>query len=131
MYAYLKSKISNSWGWGWIGDCDNKEMAGILDVQYTAVFTMDDTGDLPEAEFLYTGDENKLKNIKQSGALGPDIVWSRVLHAMADIMAGSLAVIYNKLMEEWGGCPSSGRWSMCAPSSREPMMPLPSSAWRW
>ena len=96
---------------------DNKVMAGILNAQYTAVFTREDTGDLPEAESLYTGNdpltdirfereevEKKLKNIKQSGAPGPDKVWSRVLHDMADILAGPLATIYNKLMEEGGQC---------------------------
>ena len=36
---------------------DNKVMAGILNAQYTAVFTREDTSDLPEAKSLYTGND--------------------------------------------------------------------------
>jgi hypothetical protein len=131
-YAYMKSKTSNRVSVGpLVGEggmvTDNKEMAGILNAQYTAVFTREETGVLPEAESLYTGDdpltdirfereevEKKLKNIKQSGAPGPDKVWSRVLHDMADILAGPLATIYNKLMEE-GGVPLIWRMANVCP----------------
>ena len=131
-YAYMKSKTSNRVSVGpLVGEggmvTDNKEMAGILNAQYTGVFTREETGDLPEAEILYTGDEpltdirfereeveKKLKNIKQSGAPGPDKVWSRVLHDMADTLAEPLAAIYNKLMEE-GGVPLIWRMANVCP----------------
>ena len=117
-YAYLKSKTSNRVGVGPLrGEdglvSDDKEMAGILNAQYSSVFTSEDLTNMPEPETLYTGDdpltdvrfevgevEKKLKNIKASGAPGPDRLWSKVLHDMADVLAGPLAIIYNRLMEE-------------------------------
>ena len=121
-FSYMRTKTANRVSVGpLLGEgglvSDSKEMAGILNAQYTGVFTREDTGDLPEAEKLYTGNEpltdirfvskeveTKLRNIKQTGAPGPDKVWSKVLHDMADILAEPLAAIYNKLMEE-GGVP--------------------------
>ena len=47
----------------------------------------------------------KLKNIKASGAPGPDKVGSRVLHDMVEILATPLTIIFNRLMEE-GGVPA-------------------------
>jgi signal recognition particle subunit SEC65 len=134
-YSYLKSKTSNRVSVGpLMGEdglvTDSKEMASILNAQYTSVFTREDTTNMPGPEYLFTGDdpltdvrfekeevEKKLKNIKASGAPGPDKVWSRVLHDMADILAGPLTIIFNKLMEEGVSRPY-GDWPMSAPSSR-------------
>ena len=131
-YSYLKSKTSNRVSVGpLMGEeglvTDNKEMAGILNAQYTSVFTSEDMTNLPDPEVLFTGDdrladirfgveevEKKLKNIKANGAPGPDRVWSKVLHSMADILAGPLAIIYNKLMEE-GGVPCIWRMANVCP----------------
>ena len=35
---------------------DDKEMAGILNAQYTSVFTSEDLNNMPEPEILFTGD---------------------------------------------------------------------------
>jgi ribonuclease P/MRP protein subunit RPP40 len=117
-YAYLKSKTCNRVSVGpLIGEeglvTDDKGMAGMLNAQYTSVFTSEDTTNMPDPEFLYTGDdplsevrfereevEKKLRNIKASGAPGPDKLWSKVLHDMADVLAGPLTIIFGKLMEE-------------------------------
>ena len=48
--------------------------------------------------FERDGVKKKLKNIKASGAPGPDKVWSRVLHDMAEILATPLTIIVNRLM---------------------------------
>jgi hypothetical protein len=84
------------------------------DPQYTSVFTRGDTTNMPEPEYLFTGDdpltvlslkreevEKKLKNIKASGAPGPHKVWSRVLHDMAVLLAGLLTIT------DGGSAPSS------------------------
>ena len=117
-YSYLKSKTSNRVSVGpLVGRegivTDNREMAEILNAQYTGVFTREDTTNLPDPEHLFTGEdpltevefkreevEKKLKNIKADGAPGPDKLWSKVLHDMADLLAGPLTTIYSKLMEE-------------------------------
>ena len=117
-YAYLKSKTCNRVSVGPLrGEeglvTDDKGMAGMLNAQYTSVFTSEDTTNMPDPEFLYTGDdplsevrfereevEKKLRNIKASGAPGPDKLWSKVLHDMADVLAGPLTIIFGKLMEE-------------------------------
>ena len=106
---------------------DDKEMAGILNAQYTSVFTSEDLTNMPEPEVLFNGDgrltdmrfgveevKKKLRNIKADGAPGPDKVWSKVLHSMADILAGPLATIFNKLMEE-GSVPCIWRMANVCP----------------
>ena len=42
----------------------------------------------------------KLSGLKPSAAPGPDKVWARVLHSLADVLAEPLAYVYNKLLEE-------------------------------
>ena len=131
-YSYLKSKTSNKVSVGPLVGEDglvtgNKEMAGILNAQYTRVFTREDTTHLPEPEHLFGGDmpltevefrkedvEKKLRNIKATGAPGPDKVWSKVLHDMADLLAGPLTIIYNRLMQE-GDVPGIWRWANVCP----------------
>ena len=131
-YAYLKSKTCNRVSVGPLRGEDglvtgNKEMAGILNAQYTSVFTSEDMTNLPEPEVLVTGEDRlcdmrfgveevqkKLRNIKTCGAPGPDRVWSKVLHSMADILAGPLAIIYNRLLEE-GMVPNIWRMANVCP----------------
>ena len=147
-YAYLKSKTSNRVGVGPLMGAeglvsDDKEMAGILNAQYTSVFTSEDLTNMPEPEVLFTGDgrltdmrfgveevKKKLRDIKANGAPGPDKVWSKVLHSMADILAGPLAIIFNKLMEEgsvpciWGManvCPIFKKGSKGDPANYRPV----------
>ena len=125
-YSYLKSKTCNRVSVGpLMGEeglvTGSSEMAGILNAQYTSVFTSEDMTNLPDPEVLFTGEDRladlrfeveevqkKLKKLKSCGAPGPDRVWSKVLHSMADILAGPLAIIYNKLMEE-GNVPNIWR----------------------
>ena len=117
-YSYIKSKTSNRVSVGPLVGEDglvsgNKEMAGMLNAQYTSVFTREDTTNLPDPEHLFRGDHplsevrftseevrKKLRKIKATGAPGPDRVWSKVLHDMADLLAEPLSIIYNRLMEE-------------------------------
>ena len=131
-YAYMKSKISNRVSVGPLkGEgglvTDSKGMAEILNRQYTSVFTREGLEDMPEAEALYTGDSpledvgfereevvKKLRNIKQTGAPGPDLVWSKVLHATAEHLGEPLALIFNKLMRE-GEVPSVWRRANVCP----------------
>ena len=138
-YAYLKSKTSNRVGVGPLMGAeglvsDDKEMAGIVNAQYTSVFTSEDLTNMPEPEVLFNGDgrltdmrfgveevKKKLKNIKADGAPGPDRVWSKVLHSMADILAEPLAIIYNKLMGE-GNVPCI--WRMAKSSACTSIRPI-------
>ena len=131
-YSYLKSKTSNRVGVGpLLGEeglvTDDKEMAGILNAQYTSVFTSEDTTSMPEPELLYTGGnplnvvrfereevEKKLRKVKSSGAPGPDGLWSKVLHDMAEVLAVPLTIIFNRLMEE-GGVPQIWRMANVCP----------------
>ena len=54
---------------------------------------------LTEVSFEREEVEEKLKKTKASVAPGPDKVWSRVLRDMADLLAGLLTIIFNKLIE--------------------------------
>ena len=92
---------------------DSLEMANILNSHYCRSFTKEDLSQVPKAEKLYQGEEplvkvvftreevkKKLLELRPDSAPGPDRVWTKVLHRLADTIAAPLAVIYAKLMEE-------------------------------
>ena len=146
-YSYLKSKTCNRVSGGpLMGEeglvTGSSEMAGILNAQYTSVFISEDMTNLPDPEVLFTGEdrladlrfeveevEKKLKNLKSCGAPGPDRVWSKVLHSMADILAGPLAIIYNKLMEE-GNVPNIWRMANVWPIFKNSEVGSDKHVWR-
>ena len=70
---------------------------------------------IPEAEQQYCGEDpltnvtftrdkvkEKLSRLKPSAAPGPDKVWAKVLHNLADVLDEPLSHVYSKLLEE--GC---------------------------
>ena len=92
---------------------DSEKMASVLNAWYCSVFTSEDLTNIPEAEKLYTGDDplstvhftagkvkKKLENLKPTSAPGPDKVWARVLHDLADALALPLAIVFTRCMEE-------------------------------
>ena len=92
---------------------DSEKMASVLNAWYCSVFTSEDLTNIPEAEKLYTGDDplstvhftagkvkKKLENLKPTSAPGPDKVWARVLHDLADALAHPLAIVFTRCMEE-------------------------------
>ena len=117
-FSYMKSKTSNKVSVGpLVGEdgivTDDEEMARLLNLQYCNVFTREREDNMPEPEILYRGDDplcditfssedvrRKLGGLKPSTAPGPDGVWTRVLHSMADSLSGPLSVIYCKLFQE-------------------------------
>ena len=60
------------------------------------------TGDRPVEEVNFTGDKvkKKLSALKPSAAPGPDGVWTRILHQLAEPLSGPLALIFSKLFQE-------------------------------
>ena len=44
--------------------------------------------------------KKKLAGLKPSSAPGPDKVWAKVLHSLADALAAPLATVYSKLLQE-------------------------------
>ena len=77
------------------------------------MFTREDLSDMPSVENLYHGEEYlssvnftaekvkaKLKKLKPTSAPGPDRVWTKVLHDLAEVLASQLATIYTKLLEQ-------------------------------
>ena len=75
----------------------------MLNDQYCSVFTREGV-ERPEVEQLFRGEdglkdmqfqagkvEKKLKQLKPSAAPGPDRVWTRVLHTMAEVLANPLS----------------------------------------
>ena len=118
-FSYLKKTTANRVSVGPLNGEDgmvtgDKEMAEMLNTHYCTVFTREGE-ERPEAEQLFRGEggledmqfteskvRKKLKDLKPSAAPGPDRVWTRVLHTMADVLAYPLAIIFGKLMEEVG-----------------------------
>ena len=94
---------------------DDGEMAELLNNFFCSVFTRENLDAMPEPEQLYTGAEplteaefkeedvkKKLTNLKASAAPGPDGVWTRILHKLADVLAQPLSFIFTKLCAD--GC---------------------------
>lgn len=117
-WSYIKKKMGNKVTVGPLIEggrtvTDSKEMSNILNNHYCRSFTREDLSQVPEAEKLYRGEESlvkvvftreevrkKLKELRPDSAPGPDRVWTKVLHRLADTIAAPLAVIFDKLMEE-------------------------------
>ena len=118
-YSYIKKKTSNKVTVGPLKNSegklitDDKEMADTLNRHYCNIFTKEDLSNMPSVEILYHGDDYlssvsfttekvtaKLKRLKPTSAPGPDKVWTKILHDLAEVLAGPLAVIYTRLLEE-------------------------------
>ena len=89
---------------------DHQEMSNILNDYFCSVFTEENMEDMPEVSQQYTGEmpltdvtisaekvRKNLAKLKPSAAPGPDKVWARVLHSLADLLAEPLAYMYRKL----------------------------------
>ena len=92
---------------------DSSSMATMLNEFFCSVFTEEDITRLPEVEHLYTGTEplvsvdfspgvleKKLKQLKPTSAPGPDKLWPRVLHSLADVLSIPLAMVYTRCLSE-------------------------------
>ena len=106
---------------------DNEKMAEMLNSWYCSVFTRENLQELPEAEKIFTGNNplvsvqftpeivlKKLKKLNPDSAPGPDGIWTRVIHTMADVICGPLSIIYSKCLEE-GGVPQEWKTANVAP----------------
>ena len=111
-YSYLKKKASNKVSVGPLMDGDNlvnddTEMAELLNNFFCSVFTRENLDDMPEPEQLFSGEDmlseanfgheevkKKLSNLKLTAAPGPDGVWTRILHKLADFLAKPLSMIF-------------------------------------
>ena len=73
-------------------------------------------GEQPLTEVNITKENvrKKLTGLKPSAAPGPDKVWARVLHNLADVLAEPLVYVYNKLLEE-GAVPDIWRNASVCP----------------
>jgi ribonuclease P/MRP protein subunit RPP40 len=116
--SYLKNKTSNRVSVGPLKDgdrlvTDDSEMAEMLNNYFCSVFTNENLANMREPEQLYRGDDlvedvdftdekvkQKLSALKPTAAPGPDGVWTRILHQLADILAKPLAIIFSKLFQE-------------------------------
>ena len=118
-YSYMKKKTSNK---GTVGpfkipdgklEVDDREMTEILNKQFCNMFTKEDLAHMPDVETLFHGEEGlstvtftaekvtlKLKKLKPTSAPGPDRVWTKILHDLAEVLGEPLAIIYTKLMEQ-------------------------------
>ena len=88
-------------------------MAGMLNNYFCSVFTQEDFTNMEEPWQLYKGDklldevnftadkvEKKLSGLKPSAAPGPDGVWTKILHHLADTLSVPFAIIFSRLFQE-------------------------------
>ena len=132
-YSYIKKKSSNRVTVGPLKNLngklvtDDKEMADILNSLYCSMFTREDMSSIPTVEVLHKGEDKltsvkftkekvsaKLRKLKPTSAPGPDKVWTRILHDLAEELAGPLAIIYTRLMED-KAVPDIWLWSHVCP----------------
>ena len=106
---------------------DDTEMADMLNNYFCSVFTHEDLSNMKEPEQLYMGDrpveevgftgekvKKKLSALKPSAAPGPDGVWTRILHQLAETVSCPLTIIFTKLFQE-GQVPEIWRWANVCP----------------
>ena len=92
---------------------DHQMMCNMLNDFFCSVFTEENMEEMPKVPHQYEGEQpltdvnitkenfrKKMSGLKPSAAPGPDKVWARVLHSLADVLAEPLAYVYNKLMED-------------------------------
>ena len=92
---------------------DDKQMADMLNTYFGSVFTQEDLGNMMDPEQLYRGEETlnqveftaekvkkKLSALKPTAAPGPDGVWTRILHQLAESLSCPLSMIFSKLFDE-------------------------------
>ena len=119
-YSYMKSKTGNKESVGPLkqGDdiiSDDQEIAEHLNTFFSSVFTTESMHDLPQPDITYFGSsplsdceitpekvKQKLDNLRQSAAPGPDKLFPRILKMISSQIMLPLAVIYNKSFNE--GC---------------------------
>ena len=117
-HSYIKKKKSNMVTVGPLkaGEeivTEHQMMSNMLNDYFCSVFTEENMEEMPEVAEQYKGDQpltdvvitadkvrNKLAGLKPSAAPGPDKVWAKVLHSLADVLAEPLAYVYTKLLEE-------------------------------
>ena len=118
-YSYMKKKTSNKVTVGPLKhpdgklEVDDREMTEILNKQFCNMFTKEDLAHMPDVETLFHGEEGlstvtftaekvtlKLKKLKPTSAPGPDRVWTKILHDLAEVLGEPLAILYTKLMEQ-------------------------------
>ena len=92
---------------------DEEQMAEILNSHYCNQFTREDLSSIARVEevngvreqlstvnITQDGVRKKLQKLKPTSAPGPDRVWSKVLHDLADQLSSPLATIYSRLLQE-------------------------------
>ena len=90
---------------------DNQQMASILNNQFSSVFTNENLSNIPPCPDTSGGNSiqdiyfdpdkvyRKILSLRVSSSSGPDGLSTRFLSEYASILAGPLAIIYNKSME--------------------------------
>lgn len=129
--SYIKSKTKSRVSVGPLKQgtelvTDNKQMASILNNQFSSVFTNEDLVNIPPCpdtsggntiEDLYFNSETvykKIRSLKISSSSGPDGLSSKFLSDYADVLAAPLTIIFNKSMES-GQVPEDWRVANVTP----------------
>ena len=92
---------------------DHQVMSDMLNNFFCSVFTEENLDEMPDVEKQYAGNDplvdvtisrenvrKKLAALKPSSAPGPDKVWARVLHSLADFLDEPLSIVYSRLLQE-------------------------------
>ena len=117
-HSYIKKKNANRLTVGPLkvdGNVvtDHQVTSDMLNNFFCSVFTEENLEEMPEIGQQYSGDDplidviiteekvrKKLAGLKPSSAPGPDKVWAKVLHSLADVLAHPLSIVYSKLLNE-------------------------------
>ena len=145
-YSYMKKKTGNRVSVGPLKDGtevvdDNKKMAEILNKWYCSVFTEEDFENMPLAEQLFDGNTpletvimtpemilKKLRKLNPNSAPGPDGIWTRVVHTLAEVLCSPLDIIFTRCMEE-GEVPPDWKTANVAPIYKKGSKGIPGNYW--
>ena len=100
-------------------------MSELLNDYFASVFTKENTIDLPAVKSVFTGENeklcnflispqmvlDKLKKLKMNKASGVDLIGTRMLIELSEVVCDIVAKIYNKSLRT-GDIPKNGDWLM-------------------
>ena len=117
-HSYIKKKTANKVTVGPLKVdsnvvTDHQVMSDMLNNFFCSVFTEEDLKEMLGVEQQYAGNDplvdvtitrekvrKKLAALKPSSAPGPDKVWAKVLHSLADVLDEPLSIVYSRLLQE-------------------------------
>ena len=138
-YSYIKQRTKSRPTIGPLKEggqvvSESKDMASVLNNYFLSVFTREDTEAIPEPRAEHVGEElrkvkittkkvqDKIKNLREGAASGPDKIGPQLLKELIDVVASPLALVMRRTEKclKTGGLKTSLQFSKKARKVHQP-----------